>query len=103
MEISQEIIELIESYLDGTAETADVERLKAWLDADQANINLFARQVFFHQQLREFLLADSVSQSGAEAGSLQAPIDASPPVLGQQQPPIGGGGGGFWSQMPLLF
>src|SRR5215471_17656545 len=102
MESSEEIIELIDSYLDGTAETLDVERLKAWLDADQANISLFARQVFFHQQLREFLVADSVSQSGAGAGSLPAPIEANPMVLGQQQPPIGGGGG-LWTRLPLLF
>ncbi len=52
-----EIVELIEGYLDGTADNDRVAQLRAWLEEDSSNVQYFAREVFFHQQLRETLVA----------------------------------------------
>src|SRR4051812_17685786 len=61
MMMQNEILELIDGYLDGTADDAGVARLKTWLELDSKNVQSFAHQVFLHQQLRESLLADSVA------------------------------------------
>ena len=37
---------LIDDYLDGSAVESEVAQLKAWLEADTSNLELFARGVF---------------------------------------------------------
>src|SRR5262249_30830179 len=54
-----EYSQLIDDYLDGSADESVVIELKAWLDADASNLEIFAREVFIHQQLREPLLAEN--------------------------------------------
>ena len=38
--------QLIDDYLDGSAGEAEMAQLKAWLEADAANLEVFARGVF---------------------------------------------------------
>jgi Concanavalin A-like lectin/glucanases superfamily len=67
--------QLIDDYLDGSADESEMAQLKAWLEADASNLELFAREVFFHQQLRESLLADN-SARFLESSSNPAATDA---------------------------
>ena len=78
---THEIIQLIDDYLDGSADEAIVSPLKDWLEADAANLDFFARQVFLHQQMREFLAADDVAQSLADATTSVAATEAKPIVF----------------------
>jgi len=65
-----EILQLIDDYLDGSADDAAVAQLKSWLEADRSNISLFAREVFLHQQLRTTLLAENTAAClGADANN----------------------------------
>src|SRR5579871_3124338 len=66
---------LIDEYLDDSADESAIAQLKAWLNADPANLEIFAREVFVHQQLREALVADN-SAWFMEAANNPAAIDA---------------------------
>ncbi len=66
------ILELIDGYLDGTADAHGVAQLKAWLEQDKANIRLFAREVFLHQQLRETLLAENTARCLTSTSPVEA-------------------------------
>jgi hypothetical protein len=68
----QVIMQLIDDYLDGTANEAAVAQLKVWLEADAANLEVFAREVFFHQQLRETLLAENSARFMEAASNPEA-------------------------------
>ncbi|HEX2475275.1 MAG TPA: LamG domain-containing protein [Lacipirellulaceae bacterium] len=56
-------MQLIDDYLDGDLDAARNEQLRIWLEADPANVKLFVRKIFLHQQLRQALLAQNVANS----------------------------------------
>src|SRR5215467_3450710 len=91
------IMELIDRYLDGDGDADVVPPLKAWLDEDRANVQAFAKQVFLHQQLREYLVAENSAQAIAPSESVSlesAPKAASKPIVFPEDRPFGGGGFG---------
>jgi hypothetical protein len=69
--------ELIDAYLDGELDAAGGEQLRTWLEADAANVRLFVRRVFLHQQLRESLLAQNVTQTLHASDALEDEAGAS--------------------------
>jgi hypothetical protein len=114
--IEDGILELIDGYLDGTADAGGVARLKAWLEQDQANIRLFAREVFLHQQLRETLLAQNTAQCLAATSPTDFEHAADNPKLADSpaaDPPatkapvvfprdLGFGFGGTFTHVPMI-
>src|SRR5262245_35771673 len=100
--VPERIMELIDRYLDGDGDADVVSRLKAWLEADQANVQLFAQQVFLHQQLREFL----VVENSAVAPSEPSTPATSKPIVFSDDRQFGAGGFGsrtlFWLSVMLV-
>ncbi|HZZ26976.1 MAG TPA: LamG domain-containing protein [Pirellulales bacterium] len=96
------MLQLIDDYLDGTADNAAIAQLKAWLEADGENVEIFAREVFFHQQLRESLLAENSARFLKESSN---PAAAEGIAEEQSKParfPQGLGGSFFtWPRSPL--
>lgn len=58
-----ETVNLIDDYLDGELDEARADQLRLWLEASPSNVREFVSQVFLHRQLRDGLLADSVTKS----------------------------------------
>jgi hypothetical protein len=90
------IMELIDRYLDGDGSADVVPPLKAWLEEDRANVQAFAKQVFLHQQLREYLVAENSAQAIAPSepvSSESAPKTASKPIVFPDDRQSGGGFG----------
>jgi len=95
------IMELIDRYLDGDGDADVVPPLKTWLEEDAANVQAFARQVFLHQQLREYLVAENSAESIVPAEPEQEPKPAaSKPIVFPDD--RGFGGGGFGSHTLFL-
>ena len=91
--------QLIDDYLDGSADESEMAQLKAWLEADAANLEVFAREVFFHQQLRETLVAQNTARFLEASNNPEAMDSANKPVSFPQ----GLGAGGFpWSFSPIF-
>jgi len=51
--------DLIAAYLDGELDESGAAELEAWLEADDANVETFAREVHAHSAVRQHLLADA--------------------------------------------
>jgi len=73
--IASGILELIDGYLDGTADASAVSQLRQWLAQDKANVHLFARQVYLHRQLREILVAENTAECLAAANCEEPAAD----------------------------
>lgn len=73
-----EIIGLIDLYIDDSIDRASLERLKTWLRADKDNVRAFVRRMMIHRQLRETLVIENSMKS------LQAATESieSPPLDG---------------------
>jgi hypothetical protein len=92
-------MELIDRYLDGDEDAEVMSPLKAWLEENQANVHVFARQVFLHQQLREYLVAENSAQAIVPSEPEDKAVPAKPIVFPDDRP---FGAGGFGSQTPFL-
>lgn len=57
-----ELTRLADEYLDGELDEAGGERLRSLLESDVKSVRLFVRQIYFHQQLRDRMLAENVSR-----------------------------------------
>src|SRR5262245_10102277 len=93
------ILELIDRYLDGDGDADVVSPLKAWLEEDPANVPAFAKQVFLHQQLREFLVAENSAEAIVPSEPEPKPAGAKPVVFPDDHQ---FGGGGFGSRTLFL-
>ncbi|MCG8587212.1 MAG: FecR family protein [Pirellulales bacterium] len=62
---------LIEAYLDGELDSTDLEALKQWIAADQANAVIFLERVEIHRNVRAHFLA--TKNLGAVGGAEQTP------------------------------
>jgi hypothetical protein len=65
---------LIDDYLDGELNEQGGERLRAWLEADEKNVRLFVRHVYFHRQLRDWALAENIGK--CLDATCELPVDA---------------------------
>jgi hypothetical protein len=92
---SNEMPELIDSYLDGDLTAEEIAKLKAWLEADDGHIAAFAEHVFVHQQLRETIVAENAAKALQTAEEHHAP--AAPITFDESTT----GAGGFWGSLPL--
>ena len=115
-------IQLIEDYLDGSADESQLRQLKDWLEATPANLDVFAQQVFLHQQLRSYLVAEAAACSATESNFPVGSGELAPNILSDLTSPpsalirdvgvfgidnnsdhnSGGSIGGFWPKNSLM-
>ena len=91
-----DIPELIDAYLDGDLGAEAIAQLKAWLEADDAHIGMFAQQVFLHQQLREAIVAENA------ANCLQTADEPPPAAVPVTFDDGSNTTGGFWTSLPAV-
>jgi hypothetical protein len=90
--------QLIDDYLDGELEADGAESLRAWLKADDKNVQVFVRHVFLHRQLREGMLAENVGNCLQASSSLQLEQEVNS-LFAETDPPARF----FYSHIPVIF
>ena len=74
--------ELISDYLDGALDATQAQTLRAWLKADPANADRFARESFLHGYMRDLFAGDRVRGLTAKQAGLSAGVHGVPSELG---------------------